>query len=86
MSLTVVDHVTTANLHARLDAIANVWRKIYSTHQKGEPSAHAFFQKYGEYMKTNLCKLETLTQTDLVTALKQIKPSAPGMDHFPPLN
>ena len=34
VSLTVVDHVTTANSHARLDAIASVWKKIYSPTKK----------------------------------------------------
>ena len=43
-----------------------------------------FFQKYGEHMKTSTCQLHPLTKKDLIFALKNMKPSAPGLDHFSP--
>ena len=35
-------------------------------------------------MKTSTCQLHPLTKKDLIFALKNMKPSAPGLDHFSP--
>jgi hypothetical protein len=35
-------------------------------------------------MKTSTCQLHPLSKKDLISALKKIKPSAPGLDHFSP--
>jgi hypothetical protein len=68
-----------------LDAISQVWKNIYSLHKKGEPSAHAFFQKYGEHIQRSLSNLPPINAHQIITKLKKIRPSSPGMDHVAPL-
>ena len=86
IAITVVTGQPTANTHARLDAISQVWKKIYSIHKKGEPSAHTFFQKYGEHMKRSISNLPPIHAQQIIATLKKIRPSSPGMDHIAPLD
>ena len=58
---------------------------IYSIHKNGEPSARAFFQKYGEHMRRSISDLPPMTASQIIRTLKKVKPSSPGMDHIAPL-
>lgn len=51
--LPIIDQKATSNAHARLDAITQVWKKIYSIHQHGEPSKHEFLRFYGETLRSH---------------------------------
>ena len=44
VALTIVNQVSTANTHARLDAISSVWKKIYSIHKNANHQLVHFFK------------------------------------------
>ena len=72
ISITVVNNKPTANTNARLEAIANVWKNIYSIHKNGEPSARAFFQKYGEHMRRGISDLPPITAAQIIRTLERL--------------
>jgi exonuclease III len=84
VKVATADVITSVNSHARLDAISKIWKDIYDTHKKGEPSIRHFLQKYGEHIKSDLCSLNPITGEQLRKKLSNTRPSAPGMDFISP--
>ena len=82
VQVSTVDGIVTANLSDRLHSIEQVWKKIYSTHQQGEPSLRRFMEIYGPTLKTSNSDLGTLTDEILHLALYKMHVSAPGLDHI----
>ena len=74
----------TANMSNRLDALKNVWSKIYSQHKKDEPSFRQFMHHFGARLNREIIDLPPITEKLLIDTLKDTKPSAPGMDQFSP--
>ena len=69
-SSTVTAAGATAIAHARLEAIQSVWKRIYSQHQRGEPSLAAFTWKYGMHHQRQLVDLPRVHVQDLLAASK----------------
>ncbi len=84
VAVTVTVQGTTANTHARLDSISQVWIKIYQQHKNGEPSMHSFLQKYGANMRRANINLQNITASDVSKAVAAVRPSAAGMDRLLP--
>lgn len=84
VSITVTEQGTTANTHARLDSISNVWKKIYQQQEKGEPSFHNFLEKFGSNMRRSNVVLPSINASDVSHAIAAVRPSAAGMDHILP--
>lgn len=82
--LPIIDQKATSNAHARLDAITQVWKKIYSIHQHGEPSKHEFLRFYGETLRSHNINLPEIHPDAIWSTLRRIRPSAAGLDHFLP--
>lgn len=83
IAITVVSGQPTANSHARLDAISQVWKNIYTAFTKGRTVSS---QKYGEHMQRSLSSLPPINAHQVITKLKKIRPSSPDMDHIAPLD
>ena len=66
--------------HVQLQELLQSWLPILEAHRHREPSHDCFFQHYGHHLHPMAVDLPQLSEQSLLTTLKGMKNTAPGLD------